>query len=234
VIDPENESRALKERSAELAQMLDGGHPVVESPSAVLAESRRLGVVAHQARKVVAVKVAAGLDPGCPIGKPPAVRQVETDQWGRDLDPLHGRAVISPELVAYWTHRRDVVAPAVEAQYREAAERTPYREALVAAAQGHISLLRERRSMLSEGGLELEAALAQYESAYVNLRQAAADSQSIATAAIDRLDSLRREEAQLFVPTDQVTGFLASAVSQVTDLPVDHLTGQLVGTSRRR
>jgi hypothetical protein len=220
VIEPEAESQALKQRSLELAELLDAGHPVPESPAAVLAESRRLGAAAHQARRAVAVKVAAGLDPGCPVGRPPAVRRVRTDQRGRDLDPLHGRAVISAEIVAYWEHRRDVVAPAVEASYRQAAEKTPYRPALVAAARGHIAVLGQRQSN-TEGGAELNAALQRYDVAYTALREAALDTQQIAVEAEDRLASLRREEASIHLGGNQVKGFLASVISTVTDFPVN-------------
>jgi hypothetical protein len=84
VIDPEAESQVLRQRSVELAQMLDGGRPVVMESPAVLAESKRLGQRAYEARQAVAVKVATGLDPGCPVGRPPAIRRVSTDQKGRD------------------------------------------------------------------------------------------------------------------------------------------------------
>ena len=50
--------------------MLDAGHPIVENPAAGWAESKRLGQLAHQARKVMAVRVATGADPGCPGGAP--------------------------------------------------------------------------------------------------------------------------------------------------------------------
>jgi hypothetical protein len=221
VIDPEAESQVLSERSDELAQMLDAGHPVVEQNRAALAESERLASVARQTRSDVAARVAAGLDPGCPVGPQPAIRRVRTDARGRDLDPLRGRSVVSPELLAYWEHRRDVVAVAVEAQYRQAAERTPYRQALVAAAQGHIATLRERHSMHPEHGAELEAALRRYDSAYAALREAAIDAQQIAVIAEGRLASLQREAAATLVPRDEVKGLIGATLSTVLDLPVD-------------
>jgi hypothetical protein len=222
VIDAEAESDALRQRSVDLGELLDAGHPVVGGGSLPeVAESRRLGQLAHQARQTAAARVAAGLDPGCVVGRQPPVRRTRTDRHGRDLDPFHGAAVVTDELVAYWEHRRDVVAPAVEAQYRRAATDRPYREALVAAARGHIAVLRERQAMLSEGGLGLEAALARYDEAFLALRQAANDdAQTIANEAETRLASLRREAAQALVGGDEVKGFLGATLASVTDVGV--------------
>jgi hypothetical protein len=215
----ETESEALKQRSAELTGLLDAGHPVTGGAPGVWAESRRLGAAAHQARRDVAARVAAGLDPGAgvTVGRHPPVRQVKTDSKGRDLDPLGGRTVITPELVAYWTYQRDVVAEAVEGVYRQAAAERPYRDALVAAARGHIELLRDRRTSLGEGGVELEAALGRYDNAFVALRQAANDARAIATEAQNRLDSLKREAASAVLGDDVIKGFLANAFSSVSD-----------------
>jgi hypothetical protein len=236
VIDVEGESLALRQRSLELVGLLDAGHPVVKGSPAVLAESKRLGAAAHAARKAAAVRVAAGLDADVPVGRAPAVRRVRTDWKGRDLDPLHGRPVVSPQLVAYWEHRRDVVAPAVEASYRQAAEACPYREPLAACARGHLGLLRDRRSMLSEGGVDLEAALARYDGAFEAVRMAAIDAQHIATQAIDRLASLRRIEASLVVGGDDEKGFISATLATVADTPVspDTLLPVGAGPGRRR
>jgi hypothetical protein len=222
-IDVEAESAALKERSAELAQLLDAGHPVVDRSQVrqVSAESQRLAKETHRARREVAARVAAGLDAGCVVGRQPPVRRVKTDpRTGRDLDPLGGRSAVTDELLRFWEHKRDVVAPAVEGQYREAAERTPLRPPLLAAARQHIALLRQREMMLSEGGVELEASLAAYEQAFVNLRQAALDVPTdISAEAITRLQSLRRIQAQAELGDgDDERGFLANAISQVTDV----------------
>ena len=225
MIDVEAESEVLRERSLELAQLLDQGHPVVERASAALAESARLGQLAQQARKKVAVRVALGEDPGCPVGLPPAIRRVRTDWKGNDLDPLHGRAAVTPELLAYWTHRQEVVAVAVEGSYRMALEVTPYRPALVSACHGHLSLLRGRRSMLSEAGDVLEAALRNYDTAYENIRHAALDAQHIAVEAENRLANLRREQVALLVPDTHVKGYIASSISAVTDLPTNPDSG---------
>jgi hypothetical protein len=218
----EAESEALRQRSEDLAQLLGSGHPVVVPPADVLGESRRLGAVAAAARKQVASRLAAGLTPGAGVvvGRQPPVRRVQTDRRGRDLDPLHGRTVITPELVAYWEHRRDAVAPAVEGSYREAAERTPYSEALVAAAHGHLAVLQGRQSR-GEGAGGLVAALKAYDDVFTALRQSAIDAQQVANQAQARLDSLEREKANSVVGGDQLTGFIAAALSTVTDLPVD-------------
>jgi hypothetical protein len=224
VIDLESlvaESESLSQRSSDLAGLLDAGHPTVVPPAEVLGESRRLGAVAAAARKQVASRVAAGVTPGAgvTVGRQPPVRRVQTDRRGRDLDPLHGRTVITPELVAYWEHRRDAVASAVEGSYREAAERTPYSEALVAACRGHLAVLEGRQSRNEAGGLV--AAVRAYDDAYVALRQSAVDAQQIANQAQARLDSLEREKANAVVGADELKGFIAAALSTITDLPVD-------------
>jgi hypothetical protein len=220
-IDVEAESASLKERSAELAQLLDAGHPVVDRSHVrqALAESQRLAREARRARQEVAARVAAGLDARCVVGRQPPVRRVQTDpRTGRDLDPLGGRSAVTSELLDFWTHKRDVVAAAVESSYREAAERTPYRPALVASAKAHIGLLRTRETMLSESGVELEGAVNAYEQSFVNLRQAALDVQTdIAGPAETRLGSLRRISAEAVLGDgDDERGFLANAISQVT------------------
>jgi hypothetical protein len=219
VIDPESESAEHHEKSLALVELLDSSHPTVEPIPAVWAEHKRLAAVAHQARQEVARRVAAGLDAGCVIGRQPPVRRVRTDQrTGRDLDPLHGASAVTDELIGFWEHQKNVLAPAVESSYREAAERTPYRPALVASAKQHIGLLRQREMMLSEGGVELEASVNGYEQAYVNLRQSAIDARDVAGEAETRLISLRRilAEAEFGDRNTEERDFLANAISQVT------------------
>jgi hypothetical protein len=217
-IDVEAESAAVKARSEQLVKALDAGHPVVEPIPAIWAERRRLAALTHQARRQVAARVAAGLDPHCVVSPQPPLRRVRTDWRGHDLDPLHGRSAVTDELVRFWEFQRDQLGPAVEASYRTAAERTPYREPLVAAARGHLALLRERRSMLSEGGSELEAAVDRYDQAFVNLRQSALEAQHIGGEAVGRLQSLRRIEAEAELGDDNnERGFLAAAISQMSD-----------------
>jgi hypothetical protein len=231
VIDLESleaESEALKQRSLELVELLDAGHPVLDRTQlrAVLVESKRLAGETHRARRDVAARVAAGLDPGCPIGRAPAIRRVKTDWRGRDEDPLGGRAVVTDALLEFWRYRRDVVFPAVEAMFRAACESTPYRLALVASARGHVALLQGRCTMQTEAGDLLEAALGTYDVAYANLRQSVVDATEIAAVAQERLDALRREVASLDLGDDTttVTNFLANTVSMVTDSPVDPKT----------
>jgi hypothetical protein len=235
VIDPEAESEILRQRSLELAEMLDAGHPVAERPEAVWAESRRLGLVATQARREVATRVANGKDPGTgvTVGRQPPIRRVKTDRRGHDLDPLHGRAAITPELVRFWEHRRDVVFPAVETSWRQAVEDRPYRDALVCAARGHLAVLGQRRST-SEGAARLAGALRAYDTAFENVRQAVLDSQAIATEATGRLAVLDRERAAVLVGEDNVKPLIASALGEVLDLPVDAGSLQVVGTPGRR
>jgi hypothetical protein len=137
---------------------------------------------------------------------------------------LGGRSVISPELLSFWQHRRDELAPATEASFREAAQRVPYSEALAAAARGHLAVLAGRQSR-GEGAEGLAAALKAYDDAYVALRQSAVDSQQIAIQAQARLDSLEREKANSVVGGDQVKGFIASVLAADSDLPVNVETG---------
>jgi hypothetical protein len=221
MIDVEQESEALRERSQQLTELLDAGHPVVEGCADVLAESKRLGKVAYQARREAAARMAAGLPVDCVVGNPPPIRRVATNRRGKDLDQFGGRSVVTDELVAYWTHRRDIVAGAVEAVYRSAAEHTPYREALVAACRGHIGVLQQRFAVKSEGGVELESALERYDSAYRNLRESANDAQRIAVEATDRLAALAREKASALLGTDETKGFVANVLGAVLDAPVD-------------
>jgi hypothetical protein len=220
VIDPESESAEYRGKSLALTELLDAGHPVVDRSQVreVSAESRRLAKEARQARQRVAAQVAAGAGAPCAIGREPPVRRVRTDpRTGRDLDPLGGRSAVTDELLRYWEHQRDTVAPAVEGSYREAAERTPYRPALVASALETISRLRERREMLPHG-VELEAAVARYDAAYTGLRQSLVDCQDIAGAAVTRLAALRRIEAEAeFGDRDIETDFLAAAISQAVE-----------------
>ena len=227
VIDVEAESSALMQRSAELASLLAGSEPVVDrSPiRAVEEEAARLGKMARAARSYVAIQLAAGLDAGVGVvvGRPPPIRRVKTDARGRDLDPVHGRAVITPALLAYWEHQRDVVGPTTEGAYRRAIEVCPWQPALVASVKGHLGLLGLRGSGKDEGARELHSALRQYELAYSVLRDGAHDAQNIATAARSRIAALEREAANALVgdETTTVTALIASAVSMVTDGPVD-------------
>jgi hypothetical protein len=224
MIDPEAESAAVRERSAELAGLL-AVLPVVERASpAVLAERRRLARATHEARRTAAAKVAAGLPAGAGVvvGAQPPVRRVVTDWKGVDRDPFHGSPCVTPELVAFFEHQRDHVAAEVAGQYRRAAEATPYREALVAAARQHVEVLRGRRTMLSEGGSEVEAALTAYEQAYVNLREAAIDAQFVAGEAQQRLDTLHRivVQVELGDALDE-RPFIANAIaSAAPDTPI--------------
>ena len=56
---------------------------------------------------------------------------------GRDTEPgLRGRAVVTPEAVAFYTHRREVVAPACRDAHIAAGEALGTRPALVRAAKG--------------------------------------------------------------------------------------------------
>jgi hypothetical protein len=219
LFNPEAESEAMKARSLELVELLED-LPVVKGSPPEVAESRRLAQVAGQVRRTVAARIQAGLDPGpgVVVGGRPAIRRVVVDNKGKDVDPLGGRVVISDELVEHWRYRRDVLAPAVAAQYTRAAEETPFSESLVAAAKGHLSVLRGRESMKQEGGVELEAAVKAYSDSYSALRTAALDAQQIGVEAENRLNALQRERAQAQLGEGDTTrGLIASAMVEATD-----------------
>jgi hypothetical protein len=197
-IDVERESQALAKRSFELAEMLEAAVPVVDrSPiKAALAESSRLAKEAHEARDQVTVRVAAGLDPGCLIGPPLPIRKVPSTPDGRDPDPvIKGRAVITPELVAYWVHRRDVVGPSIVSASERAAEALPTAPALTAAARGHLAVLRERANFGDEGGSTLDAALQRFDNARGTLVAGRNEGAWITSSAVERLELLQGEEA---------------------------------------
>jgi hypothetical protein len=223
MLDPEAESAALKERSHQLIELLDDAHPVLDRSELdeVLAESRRLGDAARRARREAATKFVTDGDAGVPVGPAPVVRRVQTNRHGRDRDVFHGRSVVTDQLLEYWRHRKDVVFPATERMHRAAVEDRPYNQALVSAAHGHVSVLQGRRSVLSEAGDLLEAALKAYDDSYANVRMAALDSQQIANEAQTRLDSLKREAASALVGGDEVKGFIANTLGVVLDAPVD-------------
>lgn len=207
-IDVEAESDALRQRSAELVALLDAGVPVVDRTStrAVQEEAAELARAAHRARADVAKKVAAGQDPGVPMSKIPPIRRIASTRNGRDPDAvLRGRSVITPELVAYFEHQRDTVAPATEDMYRQAVADRPYQAALVAAVRGHLALLGQRQNVESEGGEALTVALRRYDDAYSAIRENINDAHMIATVAIGRLTSIERERAAAVLGDDETT-----------------------------
>jgi hypothetical protein len=236
MIDTEAESRALLERSQDLAAQLEAALPVVDGTMIreALAESRRLGDAAEAARAEVDRRLAAGKSPGCPLGPLGAIRKVRTLPNGRDAEPgLRGRTPITLEIVGYHDHRRDVVAAAYRAAYTEAAERLERRPTLVAAARGHITELRRRETYLTEGGQELETALRRFLDAPVALDAGCQEADKIAVAAEQALGWLRTApaEAQIEAQHGPVAQFTtAQWVAAQTSLalgsePVDAKTG---------
>jgi hypothetical protein len=119
-------------------------------------ESRILGAKAHSARPGVAERVAVGQDPGCTLGPKPPVRR---HPGGRDDDPiLRGQSAITPELTRCLQHRL-VLGELISSTYVAAAESFECPPALMAAAQGHLSVLRSRQAIGEEGGAELDRAV---------------------------------------------------------------------------
>jgi hypothetical protein len=192
VIDVERESQEILERSRDLAAALDAALPSVDRSGIreALAESKRLAAAAATARNDVARRLAKGMSPGCPLGPAGPIRRVRTVN-GRDTDPwLKGRLVCSPELRSYHEHRRDQVAGAYRAAYAEAGERFDSHLALLAAARGHVSVLRARDSVGLEGGVELEAAIANFSDAAGVLRAGMREADEIEAAAQSALDEM--------------------------------------------
>ena len=214
----EAESEALRERSAELVRLLDEAAPIVDRTPIyeVKQEARALAAAAHAARQVVAEKIAANVTPGTPVGRQPLVHRVRTDSKGKDLDPLHGRPVITPELIASVEHQRYVVGPAIEGVYRQAVLDRPWRAALVAAVRGQLELLRVRQSFKIEGGEELAASLIRYEAAFSAVAAGINDGQTVTTEATARLANLERVRAEATIGDDgstSITGLIAAAVA---------------------
>jgi hypothetical protein len=184
----------LRERSAELAAQLDAAVVTVDRSGIdqVLAESQRLDAAARAARADVSRRLAAGRQPGVPLGPVGPVRRVPEGPNGQpDGDPwLKGRVALTPELFDYWTHRRDVVAPAYRDAYLAAGAQYEARPSLLAAARGHGALLRDRESVTSEGGVELYAALRRFLDSAGSIREGVAQADEIqreAEAALERL-----------------------------------------------
>ena len=230
LLDVEAESAALKARSAQLVVLLDASTPVLDpSPiREVRAQANRLARLAHAARLIVAAKLASGDDPGVAVGHQPPIRRVGNGR--SDPDPiLKGRAAITPELLAYWEHQRDVVARVTEDTYRQAILDSPHQPALVAAAHGHLGVLGLRQSR-GEGDQELWAALKAYEGAYASLRKAPSPVRTSPTPRWPGSTNLRKIAAAALVGDDGtsvVTNFIASAIASV--LP-DEVVGADGGT----
>lgn len=241
MIDPQAESQALAERSLELAEMLDRALPVVDQGPirTALAESRRLGLEAKHARDDVARRVAAGGEPGCPVGPQPPIRRVPSTRTGQDPDPImRGRAVVTPELVDYWIHRRDHVGPAIVAAHQDAAAGLAELRPLLAACRGHLSMLRPRGEDEAEGGPVLRAAVAHFTDLRAALASGINDGQSVVSEAADRLGILRGEATAGKLGDqgiDWVQPWVAGRVAAVLQLdgPID-VTAPLPATDYSR
>jgi hypothetical protein len=139
----------------------------------------------------------------------------------RAYDVLQGRAVVTPELVDYWVHRRDTVGPVVVAAYRAAAQ-SPPSPALLAAARGHMSHLRQRGSK-GENGAVVATALAHCDAARGELISGVNDGEQISTEAVARLEILRGEGAAAKIQghgADWVTPWVAAKIASALDLDV--------------
>jgi hypothetical protein len=192
-IDVEAESEALRQRSAELVEMLDAALVTVDRTGIreVLAESKQLHTEALAARDRVSQRLAKGQPAGVPLGPAGSIRKVRTDAWGHDLDPhLKGRLACTPELAAYWVHRRDVVAGAFRAAFVEAGERFAQNPSLVAAATGHLGLVRSRGTFMAEGGDTLEAALNRHQDVGPTIRSGVIEADGISARAEAALSEL--------------------------------------------
>lgn len=222
-IDPEGESRALKERSEQLSELLLSSIPVVDRrPIPLLEEeSRRLGAKANEARAAVAKRVAQGLPAGVPLGAIPPIRRLPR---GRDPDSvLRDRTCITDELLHFWRFRKDQLGPCIVSCYSTVSlPRLP--AVVLAAVEGHIAALRQRGTYVDEGLATLEGALARYQSVPELLARGAAEGSAVIAEAEVRLSNLLSEEMAIRTGQgiswqDWATGRLASLLGDPLDLP---------------
>jgi hypothetical protein len=235
-IDVEAEAQQYRQRSAELAGMLDAGVPTVDKSGIrqALAESKRLEGEVADARAEVSKRLARGAPAGCPVGPHLPIRPVVTDFRGVDLDPqLRGRTPVTPQLLQFWQHRKDVVADAIRTAYTEAGERLNTQPALLAACRGHVAELRQRGAFVDEGGGQLLAALQRHQDAAELLRsgpQEADEVEGKAREALERLRSLpmlaEMEAEQGPMALASINSWVIARVSAAIDQPVDAKTGK--------
>lgn len=199
-IDPEGESQALAQRSAEIAEALQS--LIVEVDRSGIreaqAEAARLGSLAHEAKARVAEALRRGkpLPLGTSLGAVPPIRRVP--RAGRDLavyDTTAGRSVISSELVELWRYRRDVLGPAITAAYEQAARSLAQVPAVEAAARQHLNTLRIRQNFVAEGGPAVEAALAAHQAQRGRMAEGLSEGQAVSVEAENRLAALGAERA---------------------------------------
>jgi hypothetical protein len=235
MIDVQQESEAVRERSLELAELLAGAVVVVDRTEIrqALAESKRLADAAAAARAEVGRRVARGEPPGAALGPVGPIRRVKTGPNGQDLDPvLLGRLVCSAELRQYWEHRFELAAT-IRAAYEQASEQCSRRPALLAAAYEHLSLLRRRRSFAAEGGEALQAAVGAFENLGPVIREGVAEAEEIRFRAEAALEDMRTAptaaalEAEagpvaLFHAQQYLTGRISAAMGSV---PIHSVTG---------
>jgi hypothetical protein len=220
MIDLEGESRAIRERSLELAGLLEAGIPTVDRrPIAPLrAESARLATEANRAREAVAERVRQRLDPGAVMGPIPPIRRLPT---GKDTDAtLRGRTVVTDELVSYWRHRRDQLGPGIVGCY-EAASLPRLPAVTLAAVEGHLALLRSRGDHVDEGASTLQGALTRYQSVPEQLAIGTAEGQAVIAEAEARLSSLLSEE--MAIRTGQGTSWESWAAGRLAAFQADPL-----------
>jgi hypothetical protein len=195
-IDIEQESRALLERSRELATMLENAIPTVDKTQIreALAESKRLGTEARKARDTVVERVRKGRDPGVTLGPVAPIRKVPSDrQEAAVYEVTKGRAILTAELVAYWAFQRDVVGPAIVSAYEAAAEQLPLDQTLLATVAGHLALLRQRGIFVDEGREELDTARRHFDACRGRLQEGVNDGRLVSDRAGEVLENLQGE-----------------------------------------
>jgi hypothetical protein len=200
VIDPVRESEEISRRSAELATLLDEVSVQLDRAEVARQEarSRELGDEAWSARSraVEAVKKGRPLEGGVVLGVVEPIRRVPSGQAAyNDFMIVDGRDIFTPQLSAYWRHRRDQLAPALRTMYGEAEVATIATAPLRAAAEGHLAQLRQRGSLADEGGARLAGALERVEVLYHDLHQRSLGALDVGTEAAERLASI---EGQTF------------------------------------
>jgi hypothetical protein len=235
-VDAVRESEEVAARSCQLTKLLNEVTVVLDRSRVDQEEARSRELLAEvsSARRRVVEAVRRGEDPGTGVvlGVVEPIRKVPSDRAGYDAYmTLNGRDVLSDELVEYWRHRRDALAPAVRAMYVQAAESAVSTAPLRASAREHLARLRSRETMADEGGEALLGALNGLEFRFDEFHRKLLDAADIEYEASARLADIdtARFKARLFATEPEaavrhidnvVFGRLAAMVDEPVMVPV--------------
>jgi hypothetical protein len=240
-VDAVRESEEVAARSRELTKLLNEVTVVPDRTEVDQEEARSKVLLAEvtAARRRVVEAVHRGEDPGpgVVLGVKEPIRKVPSDRAGyAAYMALDGRDVLSDELVEYWRHRRDSLAPAVRAMYVKAAESAASTAPLRACAREHLARLRSRETLNEEGGTALLGAVNRLEFLFNEFHLKlldAADIEYEASARLADIDTARFKarlferdgEAALRHVDNVVFGRLAAMVDEPVMSPVRQAGG---------